>query len=513
MVVQKSGRGRKMRAAPAKHVPNNAGSSKQIEQHKIVNVDGGSGEMMATDCHSGDIVLDSAADKEVGSLNIQGSSGNIERKSRSPNPSPRVSGPKKQKKWGIKAGTHRGLSVSSGGIHKGKQNTKVGASRVQDSENLIPISQSMGSQKMANRIKVFKSGVLQPSQNPNILGSGRVKAEATLNNMKSGTMPHYLEDRSMELVTFVYGSPRRCEREILWENLEELAASVNSPWIILGDFNSVLKQCEKVGGMDVCWRSIMEMQDCLDLCGVSDIGFKGPSFTWKKGNLQERLDRACANEEWNMAWPNRFLGHLPFFNSDHRPILVSNYQSSRELNGVKQFKFLAAWLTDPDFGNIVKRCWEEKGDWNEARKEFEVEASNWHHFVFREVLRQKHRLYARIQGLDWELEYRYDRELARLQGELWKELETILLREEVSWFQRSQVSWLKFGDKNTKFFHSTTIARRRSNKVLAIKNERGEWTADSSELVETVVGYFWLRRGIMRCSLSRVLSLGWRLLR
>ncbi|XP_061367828.1 uncharacterized protein LOC133310843 [Gastrolobium bilobum] len=242
--------------------------------------------------------------------------------------------------------------------------------------------------------------------------------------------------------------------------------------------------------MEVCWRSILEMQDCLDVCGVSDIGFKGPSYTWKRGNLQERIDRACANKEWNTAWPNRFLGHLPFFNLDHKPILVSNYQTTRELNSVKQFKFLATWQTNPDFGNIVKKCWEKKEAWSEARIEFEVEASNWNHHVFREEMRQKHRLYARIQGIDMELESRYDRDLVRLQGDLWKDLEMILLREELSWFQRSRVSWLKFGDKNTKFFHSTTIARRRNNKVMTIKNKMGEWTADSNDLVNTVVGYF-----------------------
>lgn len=34
-----------------------------------------------------------------------------------------------------------------------------------------------------------------------------------------------------------------------------------------------------------------------------------------------------------------------------------------------------------------------------------------------------------------------------------KELDDGLRRQEIYWAQRSQVSWIKHGDKNTKFFH------------------------------------------------------------
>ena len=49
----------------------------------------------------------------------------------------------------------------------------------------------------------------------------------------------------------------------------------------------------------------------------------------------------------------------------------------------------------------------------------------------------------------------------RLKG-LWNE-------EEVYWFQRARVNWLKMRDKNAKFFHQATTQRRRNNKVLRIR--------------------------------------------
>ena len=38
--------------------------------------------------------------------------------------------------------------------------------------------------------------------------------------------------------------------------------------------------------------------------------------------------------------------------------------------------------------------------------------------------------------------------------EVSKQLDDLLLKQEIFWRQGSQVSWLKYWDKNTKFFHS-----------------------------------------------------------
>ncbi|KAH1082041.1 hypothetical protein J1N35_021802 [Gossypium stocksii] len=45
-------------------------------------------------------------------------------------------------------------------------------------------------------------------------------------------------------------------------------------------------------------------------------------------------------------------------------------------------------------------------------------------------------------------------------------------------------------DRNTKFFHSRMIQRRKHNQISALKNERGEWIYDEEELQSKASKFF-----------------------
>ncbi|KAK9998496.1 hypothetical protein SO802_018099 [Lithocarpus litseifolius] len=53
-----------------------------------------------------------------------------------------------------------------------------------------------------------------------------------------------------------------------------------------------------------------------------------------------------------------------------------------------------------------------------------------------------------------------------------KKLDDFLLKQEIFWAQRSWVSWLKYGDRNTKFFHSKASQRRKRNFIHGIQNQQ-----------------------------------------
>ena len=68
----------------------------------------------------------------------------------------------------------------------------------------------------------------------------------------------------------------------------------------MGDFNEILNLSEQWGAISKTMRQMEDFQKVLEDCGLSDLGFKGPKFTWNNGYLdafftEERLDRVAAN--------------------------------------------------------------------------------------------------------------------------------------------------------------------------------------------------------------------------
>lgn len=61
-------------------------------------------------------------------------------------------------------------------------------------------------------------------------------------------------------------------------------------------------------------------------------------------------------------------------------------------------------------------------------------------------------------------------------------LSDLLKKEEILWAQKFRANWLKWGDKNSKFFHLITIERRNHNRISQLKNNRGEWVNGDEEL-------------------------------
>ncbi|KAL7205921.1 hypothetical protein ACSBR2_018771 [Camellia fascicularis] len=48
-----------------------------------------------------------------------------------------------------------------------------------------------------------------------------------------------------------------------------------------------------------------------------------------------------------------------------------------------------------------------------------------------------------------------------------------LFQEEILWYQKSQNKWLTMGDSNTKFFHISTLNKRRKLKIQVLKDGNG----------------------------------------
>lgn len=61
--------------------------------------------------------------------------------------------------------------------------------------------------------------------------------------------------------------------------LEELRPLSNFPWLVVGDFNEILTQTEKMGGKPRGDRLMESFRDALESCNLVDLGHVGDAFT------------------------------------------------------------------------------------------------------------------------------------------------------------------------------------------------------------------------------------------
>lgn len=62
----------------------------------------------------------------------------------------------------------------------------------------------------------------------------------------------------------------------------------------------------------------------------------------------------------------------------------------------------------------------------------------------------------------------------------------MLALEEEYWVMKSRIGFLVNGDCNTSFYHTLVLARRRSNKIVRLKYNNGEWICEEVEVANHI---------------------------
>lgn len=141
-------------------------------------------------------------------------------------------------------------------------------------------------------------------------------------------------------ITAVYASPIPTVRKQLWSHLEEIANRTQGPWLVGGDFNTILYASEKKGGVNRSNGVCSLFKNWFHSNKIYELDFKGRRFTWSRGNLDKRLDRAVCNGEWVTRYAGNAVLHLPKIASDHRPVLVRFSEPEASSKANKPFRFL-----------------------------------------------------------------------------------------------------------------------------------------------------------------------------
>ncbi|KAL4302847.1 hypothetical protein GQ457_10G018520 [Hibiscus cannabinus] len=212
------------------------------------------------------------------------------------------------------------------------------------------------------------------------------------------------------------------------------------PWIVEGDFNVILSADERRGGVDTHVQGSRPFEDFIFQSGLADMGFRGPHFTWSRGNLYERLDRCLANTSWLSCFPHSHVLHLEKNGSDHRPLLLCSKDLAGE-NRPRLFRYISTWQDHPSFDEFQKSTWDTR-DLLSNIESFRPNVRDWNSSVFGHIGRRKKRLLARLKGIDMALARAHSDSLVVLGQKLREELESVIDQEESLWSQKACANWI-----------------------------------------------------------------------
>lgn len=310
------------------------------------------------------------------------------------------------------------------------------------------------------------------------------------------TIIHQQRTQKLFEAFFVYGNPTYDQRRHLWGKVLKLPTSLSMPWLCMGDFNDMYSLDEKDGVRPVEDRRLQLFRQFLVDSALMDMELKGCKYTWvsnpRDGRVtKEKLDRVLVNAEWRSLFPHASAVALPMINSDHSPVVLT--PASSDTSG-KRFKFEVFWQYHLAFDTVSSQSWNSIPDnyssWADLLakvKKSSLDMVKWHKKTFSNAQKEIELLGLELQRV---LNNAHHSEQWSHVAQIRKRIDELWKQEELYWGQRSRVKWLKYGDRNSKFFHASTIQRRDRNRLTRIMDDNNNSQEGQGNIMAAVVDHF-----------------------
>ena len=283
---------------------------------------------------------------------------------------------------------------------------------------------------------------------------------------------------------------------MLWEELAGLLSWWDAPSCIGGDFNIVRFPSEK-SGMASFNYAMHEFSNFISEFGLMDISLEGGLFTWSNNReipVMSRIDRLLFSPDWANHFGLVNQQRLPWLLSNHFPIRLDCGQI---VGGKSSFRFENMWLKVDGFVDRVREWWTSYSFPGSPShilasklKVLKMDLKQWNVNEFGNVHFKHQKLLHSLHELETSGERRVLSEVEKTERiRLINDLEMNIYLEEICWRQKSRVTWLKEGDKNTKYFHKVANSHRRHNSIRHL-SINGVLTTDQEAIKAEISGFY-----------------------
>eukprot|EP00253_Pinus_taeda_P028919 PITA_28919 len=172
----------------------------------------------------------------------------------------------------------------------------------------------------------------------------------------------------------------------------------------------------------------------------------------------------------------------------------------------RPFRFENILLLHPDFSSNIQKWWAEDLQihgstmflLHKILKHIKMKVKDWNKNEFENIFAGKKSVENKILELNQALiREGFDKNKNDQVEKYHQEWEKLCKQEEIFWKQKSRVQWLKEGECNTNFFHSSTIANRTRNRLSSIKDEDGQIHQSHENIEVVLVRHFRAQENIL----------------
>lgn len=153
----------------------------------------------------------------------------------------------------------------------------------------------------------------------------------------------------------VYGLHTVHTRREMWIKLRNLNAQITSPWLIMGDFNSIIDAEDRRYGSEVQAHETKDFKEFLEECKMNESPTVGRTYTWTNNHVYSRIDRAIVNADWMITMPPLQV-QIPNPHFLDHSLLRLEVEIPAD-SGRKPFKFFNYLADYPNFERTVHENW------------------------------------------------------------------------------------------------------------------------------------------------------------